>query len=165
MTFDPITLLERLGRAQVQFIVIGGIAAATHGSPTATGDLDICYSREPRNLERLARVLRELKATLRGVSEEVPFLLDAKTLAAGDHFTLTTNLGDLDLLGTPAGTNGYEDLAHAAEKVDLDGISVRIAALADLMRMKRAAGRRKDLVELEILAALQDELSREDRDQ
>jgi hypothetical protein len=138
--------------------VIGGIAARLLGSPTVTADLDICYARDAETLERLARVLTRLDARLRGAPEGLPFRPDARTLAAGDQFTLTTSAGDLDLLGTPAGVAGYEELARTAERLDLDGIEVLVASVDDLIRMKRAVGRPKDLVELEILGALRDEL-------
>lgn len=75
-------------------------------------------------------------------------------MAAGDHFTLSTDLGDLDLIGTPAGTGGYDDLAAEAIAVELEGFQVRVASLDDLIRMKRSAGRPKDLPELNILMAL-----------
>lgn len=98
-------------------------------------------------------------ARLRGVDEDdVPFQLHPRTLEAGDHFTLTTRLGDLDLLGTPAGTGGYEDLIKQAIEVDLGSTKVKVTSLEDLIRMKKAAGRPKDLVELQNLNALMDEL-------
>jgi hypothetical protein len=87
--------------------------------------------------------------------------VDATTLLLGDHFIFSTDLGDLDCLGTPAGTQGYADLLRDAVDVEIAGVTVKVAALDDLMRMKRAAGRPKDLVELEILGALRDEIDRE----
>ena len=156
--FDPELALRTLDRHGVRFVVIGGIAARLLGSPTVTRDTDICYERKPENLERLAAALEELGATLRGVDEEVPFLLDAKTLAAGDHFTFETLAGDFDVLGTPAGVEGFDELAKRAEPVDIDGITVLVASIDDLIRMKRAAGRAKDLIEVEVLAAVRDEI-------
>jgi hypothetical protein len=158
MTFDPIGLLKLLVEHGVEFVLIGGIAAAARGSPSTTVDLDVCYRRTADNLRRLAGALRAGDARLRGVDEDVPFLLDPATLEAGDHFTLTTSLGDLDLLGTPAGTAGYEDLEPRATEVDLEDVTIKVASLEDLIRMKRSAGRPKDRAELEILAALRDEL-------
>ena len=158
MTFEPFSILRVLQSHDVEFIVRGGIAAAVLGSPSSTVDLDICYRRDPGNLERLAAALEEMGARLRGTDDDVPFLLEAKTLAAGDHFTLSTDKGDLDILGTPAATAGFEDLAVRAEDVDLDGLNVRVCALDDLIRMKKAAGRPKDLIELEVLGALRDEV-------
>jgi len=138
-------------------VVIGGVAARLHGSPSLTRDLDICYSRDRGNLERLAGVLGALHASLRGVDEEVPFVLDAPTLLAGANFTFVTDVGDLDLLASPAGVAGYEELARAAELVDLGDTSVLVTTLDDLIRMKIAAGRAKDRIEVEILSALLDE--------
>jgi hypothetical protein len=90
----------------------------------------------------------------------LPFQLDARTLLAGDSFTFVTDAGDFDLLGTPEGTGGYEDLARTAVKTDLDGLVVLVASIDDLIRMKKAAGRPKDLIELEVLGALRDEIDR-----
>lgn len=105
--------------------------------------------------------MRELGATLRGVEPGLPFQLDASTLALGGSFTFATDAGALGCLGTPAGTGGYRDLARQAVAFEIEGLSVRVASLDDLIRMKRAAGRPKDRVELEILGALCDEIDRE----
>lgn len=160
MTLDPIGLLRALVEHRVEFVLIGGIASAARGSPTTTVDVDICYRRSAANLRHLADALRNMNARLRGAAEAVPFLLEAETLEAGDHFTLSTSLGDLDLLGNPAGTAGYDDLLAHATTIDLDGLAVKVASLDDLIRMKRAVGRPKDRAELEVLGALRDELER-----
>jgi hypothetical protein len=152
---DALIVLARHG---VRFIVIGGYAAIARGSPLLTGDMDICYARDDENLERLAGALRELKATLRGAPLDIPFQLDAKALKEGDHFTFSTSVGALDILGTPAGTRGFGDLNQDATDVELDGLTVRVASIDDLIRMKRAAGRPKDLVGLEWLRGLRDQL-------
>lgn len=164
MSFDPIAILRTLAAYKVDFVLIGGYAAVALGAPLATVDLDICYRRTDDNLERLAEALREMNARLRGVDVEVPFLLDAKTIAAGDHFTLTTDLGDLDLLGTPSGTAGYEELDPDAISIDLNGLRIRVSSPEKLIRMKKAAGRPKDLFHLETLGALQEELERRKND-
>jgi hypothetical protein len=156
--FDPIRALRELSAGGVRYVVIGAFAGRLLGSPTLTRDLDICYARDPANLEALAGVLRRLHARLRGVERNVPFRVDARALAAGDAFTFVTDAGDLDVLGTPAGTAGYEDLAGSAKPTELDGLTVLVAGIDDLIRMKRAAGRPKDLVEVEILGALRAEI-------
>jgi hypothetical protein len=157
--FDPVQILLRLNAEGVRYVVIGGLAAKAHGSPTLTVDLDICYAREPEDLARLASVLSELDVSLRGAPAGLPFTPDSQTLRRGDHFTLSTRYGDLDLLGVPAGIGGYDELAANAVEAELDdALVVRIASLDDLIRMKRAAGRPKDRVELEILGALRDEI-------
>jgi hypothetical protein len=157
---DTLGLIGALADGNVSFIVIGGIAGQLLGSPVVTYDLDVCYARDRPNLERLAGVLRTLGAELRGAPSDLPFRLDAQTLWDGDSFTFDTSLGALDILGTPSGTDGYQDLARNAEQLNVDGRSIRVASIDDLIRMKRAAGRTKDLLALEHLGALRDELDR-----
>jgi hypothetical protein len=156
--FDPLAALRTLLDHDVAFVLIGGFAAALRGSPVITGDLDVCYARDDANLERLARALDSLDARLRGAPADVPFLRDARTLRAGDHFTFATSTGPLDCIGTPAGTNGFPDLDAGASDEVVDGLTIRVAGVEDLMRMKRAAGRPKDLIALEWLSAVRDEL-------
>jgi hypothetical protein len=158
--FDPVRALREIHDGGVMFVVIGGVAAASLGSPSVTQDLDICPERSLDNLERLADVLRGLHARLRAVEDEVPFQLDGKSLLAGDSFTFSSDVGDLDVLGTPSGTRGYEDLITDAVTIDLEGLQVSVASIDALIRMKRAAGRPKDRAELEILGALRDETER-----
>lgn len=158
--FDPRELLATLVRHRVRFVLIGGLAARLWGSPTVTNDLDICYARQRGNLEHLAAALRDLEARLRGVPADVRFQLDTETLAAGDHFTFVTRAGNLDCLGFPAGSGGYDRLRATATETDLGGIRVPVADLRDLIRMKRAAARPKDLIEVEVLKAVLDERQR-----
>lgn len=159
MNFDPLGLIERLADRSVAYVLIGGIAGRVLGSVTVTNDLDICYDRAPDNLERLAAVLRELHAGLRGALEDLPFQLDAEALPAGDTFTFQTDLGALDVIGTPSGTNGYARLRANATEYDLGGFSVWVCSLEDLIRMKAPAGRPKGRIELEVLGALRQELA------
>jgi hypothetical protein len=156
--FDPIEGLRALVAHGVRFVLIGGYAAALRGSPMMTGDVDICPARDRENLERLAEALEILHARLRGAPADAPFVLDGRTLEAGDHFTFATDAGPIDCLGTPAGTDGFADLDALATDEDLDGLLVRVASLDDLIRMKRAADRPQDRIAVEWLSALRDEL-------
>jgi hypothetical protein len=163
MPYQPLGALRVLQQHGVSFVLIGGVAARLWGSPTMTNDTDICYARDDDNLERLAEALRQLGARLRGVDETVPFLLDATTLAKGQNFTFITDLGPLDILGAPAGVRGFEELAANATDFDLgDGLVVSVCDLDDLIRMKRAAGRPKDRIEIEVLSAVREERDRHD---
>jgi hypothetical protein len=156
--FDPAQALAALKANGVRFIVIGGVAAAVHGSPMLTSDLDVCYARDEANLRALAQALMDLHARLRGAPEQVPFQLDHVTLRKGDHFTFSTDAGDLDVIGTPAGTSGYEQLVRDASEVELgDRLVVWITSLEALIRMKEAAGRPKDRLALETLRAIRDD--------
>ena len=158
MAFDPISMLATLKRHDVKFVLIGGLAGRLWGSPTTTNDIDICHDRDRSNLERLAQALDELGARLRGVDDDVPFILDAETLSRGQNFTFMTRLGPLDVLGLPAGIDGYQELAANAVETDLgNGVSTWLCDLDDLIRMKEAAGRPKDRIELEVLSAVREE--------
>jgi hypothetical protein len=157
--FAPLDAIEGLIGHRVRFVVIGGFAAQLLGSSLLTGDLDICYSRDDDNLIRLAKALRALGARLRGAPKGVPFVLDPKTLRAGDRFTFETGAGALDCLGAPTGIpGGFEELERAAEELEIDRYRVKVASIDDLIRMKRAAGRPKDLRVVEELGALRDEI-------
>ncbi|MGH9293007.1 MAG: hypothetical protein ACRD0B_02340 [Acidimicrobiales bacterium] len=161
MEFDPIKTLATLLRHGVSFVVIGGVAGRLWGSPTVTTDVGVCYDRARPNLEALASALRELEARLRGVDEDVPFQLDADALATGQNFTFTTRFGPLDVLGMPAEVKDYHELAVNSRQFDLgDDVVVAVCDLDDLMRMKRAAGRAKDRIELEVLGAVSEERER-----
>lgn len=157
--FDPLAALRALSEGGVEFVLIGGVAARIHGSPTLTRDVDICPARDLANLERLSLALRLLHARLRGMDEEAPFVLDARTLSAGGSFTFVTDVGDLDILAVPAGVDGYEGLVQAAIPIDLGGVVVKVCTLDDLIAMKIAAARPKDLIEVEVLSALRDEVA------
>jgi hypothetical protein len=156
--FDAFRLLQELTSSGVRYVVIGAVAARALGSPLITADLDVCYARDAANHQALAGMLQRVHARLRGVEPGLPFRLDAKTLAMGDSFTFQTDFGAFDILGTPSGTSGYEDLVTNAVRLDLDGLTVLVAAIDDLIRMKRAAGRPKDLLAVEELGALREEL-------
>ena len=157
LQFEPLKALRVLDRHSVRFILIGGLAARLLGSPSVTNDLDICYERTPENLEALAAALKELGAQLRGAPEGLPFLLDGETLRRGDCFTFSTSAGSLDVLGTPTGSGGFGLLLRNARLVSFSGIEVLVADLPDLIEMKKAAGRPKDRIEVEILTALLEE--------
>ncbi|MEK6721782.1 MAG: hypothetical protein AABZ33_14100 [Chloroflexota bacterium] len=160
--FQPAELMRRLNAGRVHFVVIGGLAAQAHGSPSATFDLDIVPSWDSANLVRLEHVLTEIAAVRSGLPEDAPPMppLDARTLLAGAVFTLTSRLGRLDVLANPDPGLDFDRLMQSAEARELFGDHVHVASLDDLIAMKRAAGRPKDRVELEILGALREEIDR-----
>jgi hypothetical protein len=160
-TFDPFPILEALADGGVDFVLIGGLAGGAHGSAYPTYDVDVMYARDKENLERLASVLTDLGATLRGAPPHAPFLLDAKTLAAGGNFTFSTPRGSIDIFAEPAGAPSYEKVRAAAAPIELQGRSILVASLDHLIAMKEAAGRRKD----ELMATEYRELADEQRRQ
>jgi hypothetical protein len=158
--FQPAAVIGLLNRHGVRYVLIGGLAAALRGSPSVTQDVDICYARDEQNLKSMAGALSEIHARLRGAPPDLRFRLDVLTLARGDSFTFTTDLGWLDIVATPSGIGGYHELAANAERIAAFDETLLVASLDDLIRMKRAAGRPRDRAELEILGALRDEIDR-----
>lgn len=149
--FDPRELLERLSARGVDFVVIGAVAARLFGATRLTDDLDVCYSAERANLKALGEVLVGLNARLKGVAEDVPFVPDERTLARVELLTLVTELGELDVLTSPSGAPPYRELKRRSKRVDIGSATVHVAALEDLIAMKEAAGRDKDLLDLKEL--------------
>jgi hypothetical protein len=157
---DLLKIIDLMTRHEVEYIVIGGQAANLHGSPDVTLDTDLCYKRSTDNLERLARALKEIHPTLRGAPPDLPFQLDAKSLALGSNFTFNTDMGSLDLLGwvEPFGT--YEDLIARATNFDLETGQVKAISLDDLIAIKKHINRPKDqgaLFQLEAIKNMRDE--------
>ena len=145
-------LLRILSDAGVEFIVVGGVAAAVHGSARATFDLDVVYRRTPEGIDRLVLALLPYHPYLRGAPPGLPFRWDAATVRRGLNFTLTTDLGDLDLLGEITGGGGYEALAPSTTLIRAFDIECRLLNLDQLIEVKRAAGRPKDF---EVVAELE----------
>jgi predicted nucleotidyltransferase len=147
-------LLRALHESGVDFVVVGGIAAIAHGSAQFTRDLDIAYATDEANLDRLGRALVALEATLRGVTDDVPFVPDGRTLRRTRLLTLDTREGPLDVLAEPDASGGYAHLRENSVEAIVQGIAIRIAGLDDLIAMKKAAGRPKDRVYVEELEAI-----------
>jgi len=147
-------LLKELNRFGVEFIIIGGMAAVAQGSAYLTMDLDLCYSRSKENIEKLADALAPFQPSLRGAPPDLPFRLDVATIRSGMNFTLSTNFGDLDILGEVTGLTGYPEALLFSEVVELYGMRCRVLTLEGLIKTKKAAGRPKDLMILPELEAL-----------
>lgn len=158
MTADFARLLDALAREGVDFVLVGGLALAAHGSSRLTVDLDLCYARSLENIERVVVALAPLHPRLRDFPPELPFFWDAATVRSGLNFTLTTDAGDVDLLGEIAGVGGYPEASSEAVHVSLYGHDVQILSLDALERSKRAAGRAKDLMDLAEIAAIRRKL-------
>lgn len=161
--FREVLLL--LERADVRFIVIGGVAATVHGASRLTRDVDVVYARDEENVTKVAAAFAAHGPYLRGAPPGLPFRFDGKTIRLGLNFTLATDLGDVDLLGEIAGGGGFEDLLPHSIKVSIYGVTCLCLDLPTLIRVKRAAGRPKDLeaiAELEALLVERDRRGRPD---
>lgn len=126
-SLEKITSL--LNEHGVKYILIGGWAAAIHGSARSTQDVDVVYARDRENVRSLARALQEIHPYLRGAPP-----------------------GLLDLLGEVVGGGRYEELLPYSQQVSSHGGNFYCVTLERLIQLKRAAGRPKDL---EVIAELQ----------
>ncbi|MGI9039453.1 MAG: nucleotidyltransferase, partial [Gemmatimonadota bacterium] len=114
-------LLGALVEGGVEFIIVGGVAATVHGSARLTQDIDVVYARTDENMDRLVAALAPFAPYLRGAPAGLPFEWSAATLRRGLNFTLTTTLGDIDLLGEITGGGGYSELSGHSFEVELFG--------------------------------------------
>ena len=151
---DVQRLLDALIDAGVEFTVAGGVALVLRGSSRVTLDLDLCYARHRENLRRLATALAPFHPRLRGAPPGLPFLWDEQTLASGLNFTLTTDLGDVDILGEISGVGDYATVAAGSSPLTVGATRVLVMDLDALERAKRAAGRAKDLLDLAEIAEI-----------
>ncbi|HZY83627.1 MAG TPA: hypothetical protein VFE78_02240 [Gemmataceae bacterium] len=159
LMFDAPGIVHRLLDQHVEFVVVGGLAMAAHGSTYLTKDLDVCYNRASANLAALVAALVQLHPYLRGAPPGLPFRLDVPTLQAGLNFTFSTDLGDLDLLGEVSGLGDYSKVFAQSQESAMFGMQVRVLSLDGLIAAKKAAGRNKDrnhLLELEELKKLRE---------
>jgi hypothetical protein len=146
--------VQLLVDAGVDFVLIGGLALAAHGSALDTRDTDVMYNRDLENIYRLAAALGVMDVRLRGIDEELPFKPDARTIRAGSNFTFDSSFGPIDVLGEVAGISSYAGLRDRAGRAKWGEQTVLVASIDDLIAMKTAAGRSKDLRALDDLAWL-----------
>lgn len=154
--------LKSLVEAEVEFVIVGGVAITAHGSAYLTQDLDFCYRRTNENLSKIVGALSKFSPRFRGFPKELPFVFDISTLRNGTNFTFITEIGDIDLLAEVAGVGNYEDVLKNSEIKELFDLKIRILSIDALIAAKRAAGRTKDLLVLPELEALREVLSDED---
>jgi len=150
-------LIQTLGEASVEFIVVGGVAGTGHGSARLTKDLDVVYRRTPENIISLVNALDPLRPYLRGAPPGLPFIWSNETIRKGLNFTLVTSLGAIDLLGEITGGGRFEDLKPHSLTINLHGIDCLCLGLEWLIRVKRAAGRPKDFEAIAELEAILEE--------
>lgn len=154
-------LLRALAEAEVEFILVGGVAGTVHGAARLTLDVDAVYRRSPENIHRLCLALAGYRPYLRGAPPGLPFRRDDSTIQHGLNFTLTTALGDIDLLGEIPGGRTYEELLPSTVVIEVFGVTCRCLDLRRLIEVKRAAGRPKDLEAIAELEALLEERGRD----
>jgi len=147
-------LLRRLVEAGVEFVVVGGLAVNAWGVVRGTKDVDVVVAPNPTNLKRVA----EVAVAAGGHVQRGEALLGsppsiAALLATGEQVAIETELGRLDVVQGLDGVPSYEELRARATEADVLGVGVAVCSVEDLREMKRAAGRTRDLADLEDLDA------------
>ena len=154
--FDPERIITVLAKHRVSYVMIGALAARLQGFPRMTADIDITPEHEPRNLDRLAKALRELEARVytESVPEGLAFDFTGQSLGGSALWNLVTTAGRMDIAFRPSGTEGYVDLVKSAEKLDAFGAKLVVASLTDIIRSKIAANRPQDRDDVPVLRAV-----------
>ena len=147
---DPQRIFEELARHEVDFVLVGGLAAQTHGGTRMTNDVDVIPEPEPGNLDRLAAALRALDARVLNPGHE-DLEIDAAMLPRATIWQFATRHGDIDVLHEAPGAAPYPELRERALVIALDDTRVPVAGRDDLIRMKLARGRPTDRADVAAL--------------
>lgn len=137
-------IITRLKNYNVRFVLIGGRAAVAQGSSYVTYDVDISYARDKENLENIVQSLLPFHPYLRGVEKELPFIFDTRTLQMGLNFTLTTDIGDIDILGEVTGLGNYAEVVKYSETMEIYGMECQVLTIEGLLKSKKTINRKKD---------------------
>lgn len=153
---DLARLLGALSRHGVDFVVIGGLAAIAHGSRRMTLDVDIVPHPEATNYARLAEAVQALGVAARGVGDGRFQEIDPHDdvdLARSRNVSLRTDAGRLDVLNAAKSAPAYDQLEARSVSLEIAGVPVRVVGLDDLLAMKAAIGRPKDLQDIADITA------------
>jgi hypothetical protein len=160
---DFFAILATLRRCEVDFILVGGLAAAVNGAVSNTLDVDIVHSRDAVNVARLLAVLESLDAVFR-IQPERGIKPDASYVSGPGHVNLITRFGPLDVLGSIGRGLTYADLLPHSVEMDIgDGIRVRVLNLETLISLKEDLGTEKDRAILPLLRQTLEEQRRRER--
>ena len=158
-------LLSTLAEHEVDYVLVGGLAAAAQGAARVTFDIDVVPEWSTANLDRLVDALRQLNARPRvpGSTELVEHTLDARSLRGFEVSTWRTDAGDLDvIIGTPTSERGrlatYDDLVDRALQLEAYGLTIQVADVDDVIESKEALAREADLAALPELRRLRTRL-------
>ena len=147
---DAQRIFDQLARHEVDFVLVGGLAAQTHGNTRMINDVDVIPAPDPQNLARLAKALRALQARVLNPGHE-NLEIDAVMLPRATIWQLATPHGDIDVLHEPPGVAPYPELRERALVIALDDVRVPVAGRDDLIRMKLARGRPVDRADVAAL--------------
>lgn len=147
-------LVLRLDQQGCRFVIVGGFGAVSLGSSLVTRDVDVACDLAPDNLRRVWRALDGLHPIHRLTPDRLPFTREQAERSDWNNLYLTTDLGQLDLLGEVKGIGGFEQCLANSEPIPISGTEIRVLTLDAMITSKRAMGRPRDLhaaLELEVI--------------
>lgn len=147
-------LLQRLADAGLDFVIVGGFAAITHGSAYITRDVDICAVLTDENITKLRHALRDWNPSHRMTPQRLSFLNHPAAGQPVNNLYLQTDMGAIDVISSVLGVGDFSRLRMAAEELEVDGRKYRVISLEDLIKAKEALGREKDLLTAKELRAI-----------
>jgi predicted nucleotidyltransferase len=149
-------LLQVLDRHGVEFVVVGGLAAIAHGARRTTLDADIVPRPDAANFARLVTAVAELGVEPGTIADGTFQTIDPHDdvdLARSRNVSLRTDSGRLDVVNEPRAAPPYEELVARSVELRITGVPVRVAGLDDLVAMKTALGRPRDLQDVADITA------------
>lgn len=146
-------ILDDLNDAGVEYVLVGGIALIRHGVVRATRDIDAVFEPTEENVARIRDLIGRWKATRPDGSP-----VRSDEISPDRTIHLATPHGDLDLLSERIAGIQFARLRERADLKRVDGVSAPICSLADLVALKRAAGRERDIADLADLEAAHGDL-------
>jgi hypothetical protein len=149
-------LLQRLSQSDLDFVVVGGFAAMLHGSSMITRDLDICMVLDDANLDRLRAILADLTPIHRFTAARLPFGTVPAPGTRLQNLYLETSWGALDVLTVMKGVGDFARIKACAPQIEIMSVKCRLIALDDLIIVKEAVARPKDLQAAAELRAIRD---------
>ena len=145
-------LLKLLLENEVDFVLIGGFAAAVHGTTLVTQDLDICAAITDENIEKLRSTLKDYKPLHRmNKKAKLSFMEIPKEAEGTNHIYLQTDLGILDILSKTQAAGDFETLKKNAIEIPLYGKKCKVISIEDLIKTKESMNRPKDIQAVEEL--------------
>jgi len=157
VTSDFISLLERVVRGGVDFVIVGGFAGVVQGCTYVTQDVDICCDFSPPNLLALQQALGDVHPVHRMTPGRKKLELTEQNCGQFKNLYLDTDIGQLDCVGFVDGVGDYSKVRQASEVVEVENMQLRTLRLDGLIKSKKAMNRPRDrdaLIQLEAIKRL-----------
>lgn len=157
MTGDFTILLERLVKAGVDFVIVGGFAGTVYGCTLVTQDVDICLDFSLANLLALQKSIADLHPVHRMTPSRKKLELTEKNCDSFKNLYLDTDIGRLDCLGHIEGVGDYQKVKEESVMIETDGVRLQVLNLDALIESKKAMNRPRDrqaIAELEAIKEL-----------